>query len=573
MFRKGVTGIFSAWLALAFILVLLAVVGVFNITNITGGYVSPGGDLACDVISGDAAKPLSGASANYNVIFEITGGNDVINYTVIVNNYSGVRGSGIPPVLNETIDELELCRIGGGIIANGTIIPQGSVGSDLTVNYNCDWSSGKSAYNYSDSLVEETYSVSVVITNSTGGSILCSGNPSITLSSSSPPPQASELSCNVNGRAINKNKNQDSVLVNFNYTGDAKRYRLEVGNFDVSRGNSTSSSVNETIDRLELCRVGVLLNGTINDLLITGNSSSVSYNCSWVGGKSAYNKNDSLVSGNYTATVRVYNSTASNADFVTCSAKIVNLVSNCGECTGNCTANSCNSIPGCYFSGVNTNVTLNNSVSVCFSCSSSTKCSDYNKDSLTCISDPCNIGCGWSNSTNICSSLTLDATCVPDWKCGDWSVCGSGQQIRRCSDDNNCGTSEGRPAQSQSCEDEQTTLSSTTPTNNQNSPSDKNEVLIYSIIGIIAFFIVVISIILVILFNKKKSFPLQPVKQQISTQPRMTSFAPGSALEQKIKEARAVVMRARAQGYSYMQVKMMFIRKGWPADLLKRIGL
>ncbi len=55
-----------------------------------------------------------------------------------------------------------------------------------------------------------------------------------------------------------------------------------------------------------------------------------------------------------------------------------------------------------------------------------------------------------------CSSGCADgackrAACTEDWRCGGWSNCANGQQIRSCFDANNCGTINSKPATSQSC--------------------------------------------------------------------------------------------------------------------------
>jgi hypothetical protein len=42
--------------------------------------------------------------------------------------------------------------------------------------------------------------------------------------------------------------------------------------------------------------------------------------------------------------------------------------------------------------------------------------------------------------------------CTPNWNCGSWTDCVEGSQIRDCSDINNCGSLEGKPAVSQSCQ-------------------------------------------------------------------------------------------------------------------------
>ncbi|MBI3115318.1 MAG: hypothetical protein HYZ09_02385, partial [Candidatus Kerfeldbacteria bacterium] len=39
----------------------------------------------------------------------------------------------------------------------------------------------------------------------------------------------------------------------------------------------------------------------------------------------------------------------------------------------------------------------------------------------------------------------------PLWQCTEWGQCTSGAQARTCTDQNNCGVNDGRPAESQSC--------------------------------------------------------------------------------------------------------------------------
>lgn len=43
-------------------------------------------------------------------------------------------------------------------------------------------------------------------------------------------------------------------------------------------------------------------------------------------------------------------------------------------------------------------------------------------------------------------------SCTPDWQCSSWSVCSDGNQTRTCADNNDCGTTEGKPSESQSCD-------------------------------------------------------------------------------------------------------------------------
>ena len=41
--------------------------------------------------------------------------------------------------------------------------------------------------------------------------------------------------------------------------------------------------------------------------------------------------------------------------------------------------------------------------------------------------------------------------CTPNWQCSDWSSCSQGTQTRTCTDLNSCGTTQGKPPESQSC--------------------------------------------------------------------------------------------------------------------------
>jgi len=58
-----------------------------------------------------------------------------------------------------------------------------------------------------------------------------------------------------------------------------------------------------------------------------------------------------------------------------------------------------------------------------------------------------------AEDSSITSSVTEEITsCSPDWQCGGWSECADSSQTRTCEDTNVCGTEEGKPGLSQSCE-------------------------------------------------------------------------------------------------------------------------
>jgi PGF-pre-PGF domain-containing protein len=42
-------------------------------------------------------------------------------------------------------------------------------------------------------------------------------------------------------------------------------------------------------------------------------------------------------------------------------------------------------------------------------------------------------------------------TCTESWQCTDWSACANSKQTRTCTDANSCGTTAGKPSESQSC--------------------------------------------------------------------------------------------------------------------------
>ncbi len=67
------------------------------------------------------------------------------------------------------------------------------------------------------------------------------------------------------------------------------------------------------------------------------------------------------------------------------------------------------------------------------------------------------------DSSSVSGSVTIPAwdalilvnapppQCAPNWACTGWSSCSGGTQSRTCNDQNNCGTNEGRPPESQNC--------------------------------------------------------------------------------------------------------------------------
>jgi len=56
--------------------------------------------------------------------------------------------------------------------------------------------------------------------------------------------------------------------------------------------------------------------------------------------------------------------------------------------------------------------------------------------------------CIFSNEIKLTVSQTA---CTESWECTSWSSCTSGEQTRTCTDNNNCGTTSTKPAETQSC--------------------------------------------------------------------------------------------------------------------------
>jgi len=79
-----------------------------------------------------------------------------------------------------------------------------------------------------------------------------------------------------------------------------------------------------------------------------------------------------------------------------------------------------------------------------------------NKDQFDCsISGDKYVVSGLSNSgveeTDGVNNGGTDDDCTPSWSCGAWSTCSGGTQTRTCTDSESCGTTQNKPAVSQSC--------------------------------------------------------------------------------------------------------------------------
>ncbi len=67
------------------------------------------------------------------------------------------------------------------------------------------------------------------------------------------------------------------------------------------------------------------------------------------------------------------------------------------------------------------------------------------------------------------TQTSSNSVCYESWSCSDWSACQNGQQIRTCTDSNNCGTTKNKPTETQSCQTQTsgTQLELSISTNNQ----------------------------------------------------------------------------------------------------------
>ena len=72
---------------------------------------------------------------------------------------------------------------------------------------------------------------------------------------------------------------------------------------------------------------------------------------------------------------------------------------------------------------------------------------DYARKGASCSdgSTPGDPQCVSKNDTTEADS------CTTNWQCSDWSACLDGTQTRTCTDANNCGSSNGKPSEAQSC--------------------------------------------------------------------------------------------------------------------------
>lgn len=104
-----------------------------------------------------------------------------------------------------------------------------------------------------------------------------------------------------------------------------------------------------------------------------------------------------------------------------------------GECSGGTKTRTCTDTNSC---GTEANIP-----SLSHDCTETTTTEDTTEESTT----------DDSSSESVTSSAEI-LTCSPNWVCDEsWSECIEGNQIRACTDVNNCGINDGIPATSQAC--------------------------------------------------------------------------------------------------------------------------
>ncbi len=102
-----------------------------------------------------------------------------------------------------------------------------------------------------------------------------------------------------------------------------------------------------------------------------------------------------------------------------------------------------------------------------------TNLTSTNSNSSTNIASPTTTTTPQTNTPPVTAEVTQPVTtCTPNWQCGDWQECITGNQARACTDTNNCGTQEGIPATSQAC---------TVAVTNETKPAPKQN--LFSMVG------------------------------------------------------------------------------------------
>jgi hypothetical protein len=148
--------------------------------------------------------------------------------------------------------------------------------------------------------------------------------------------------------------------------------------------------------------------------------------------------------------------------------------------------------------------------------------------------------------------LVVPVTCTPSWGC-DWSDCIDGKQEKQCTDANNCGKQDGKPAaEERECSNSWT----------------QGQYWIF--IGVLFSVIIILAglIFLVWWFVKKKG----GVNKSLTIHDNKPPFLIHENKTFPISnEAKVFVSNARKKGYSDSEIRKMFIKKGWKSGDIDRL--
>ncbi|HJX06175.1 MAG TPA: hypothetical protein VJ461_05680, partial [Candidatus Nanoarchaeia archaeon] len=194
-------------------------------------------------------------------------------------------------------------------------------------------------------------------------------------------------------------------------------------------------------------------------------------------------------------------------------------------------------------------------------------------------------------TNNYCISALLPM-CIPNWVCGDWSVCNAfGEQARICTDYNACGSLENKPLTIMSCTyaaaetgvntefdsgTEETETSEKEPETESPStiePTERGNKGFPWIIGVIVFILVIGGVGALIYIKRGGDFSwleerfswLESIRPH-STQPKTVSLT--SNQERTLFE---YVHGCLASNYTPNQIREGLIRSGWPKQVVDEI--
>jgi len=209
--------------------------------------------------------------------------------------------------------------------------------------------------------------------------------------------------------------------------------------------------------------------------------------------------------------------------------------------------------------------------------------------------------------------------CIEDWQCTSWSDCKDGVKTRTCVDNNHCGSENFKPPEEQFCGSQEQEI----PWWESLFEGEKSKIFFYIVISLLLIFILLILVMIGRAILKRKSGdkkPKAPIitskskprsfsmnRQQLTTTPKVMQQRPSikqktsnvilpvtlptapkavekakkpmkeqikdTKLKKKIEDAKKFVEKAKTRGYNRMQIRKMFIDKGWEREMLKKIGL